>query len=89
VTIKNEYTETVRDLQALIRREAEASKRADLLANVDKMQLQIERQREQLGSLAVLCERVDGLVWLVRGVVVATALEIVAGIVVALLVKGH
>jgi len=86
---RNEYSDTVRDLKALIRREADDAKREDLSLNVDKMAAQIERQQEKLTDLKVLTERVDGLVWLVRGVVVATALEVVAGVAVALLVKGH
>jgi hypothetical protein len=86
---RNEYSDTVRDLHALIRREAAEDKRKGLASNVDKMALQLERQREQLTDLKVLTERVDGLVWLVRGVVVTTAIEIIAGIVVALMVKGH
>jgi DNA-binding transcriptional regulator GbsR (MarR family) len=89
VNRRNEYTDTVRDLKALIRREAADDKRQALTENVDKMAAQLERQRDQLVDLKVLTERVDGLVWLVRGVVVATALEVVAGIVVALMLKGH
>lgn len=89
MSVRNEYTDTVRDLHALIRREAADDKRQALGLNVDKMAAQLERQRDQLTDLKVLTERVDGLVWLVRGVVVATALEVVAGVIVALLVKGH
>jgi hypothetical protein len=89
VSRRNEYTDTVRDLHALIRREADDDKRQQLAVNVDKMATQLERQRDQLTDLRVLTERVDGLVWLVRGVVVTVGLEVVAGIVVALLVKGH
>jgi hypothetical protein len=86
---RNEYTDTVRDLHALIRKEACDEKRVALTTNVDRMALQLERQREQLTDLKVLTERVDGLVWLVRGVVVTTAIEIFAGVIVALMVKGH
>jgi hypothetical protein len=89
VSTRNEYTDTVRDLHALIRREAADHKRKALADNVDKMAAQLERQQNQLTDLRVLSERVDGLVWLVRGVVVTTGLEVIAGIVVALLVKGH
>jgi len=89
VSPRNEYTDTVRDLHALIRREAADDKRQALATNVDKMAAQLERQRDQLTDLKVLTERVDGLVWLVRGVVVAAALEVVAGVIVALLVRGH
>jgi hypothetical protein len=35
-----------------------------------------------------LTERVDWLVWMVRGVIVATVLEVVVGVVVAFLMKG-
>lgn len=86
---RNEYTDTVRDLHALIRREASDAKRTMLAANVDKMAAQLERQRDQLVDLKVLTERVDGLVWLVRGVIVTCALEIIAGIVVAIAAHGH
>ena len=85
---RNEYTDTVRDLHALIRREASDAKRATLTTNVDKMAALIERQRDQLTDLRVLAERVDGLVWLVRGVIVTCAIEIIAGVVVVLMVKG-
>lgn len=85
---KNEYTDTVRDIHALIRREASDAKRATLTRDVDNMAAQLERQQVKLVDLAVLTERVDGLVWLVRGVVVACALEIIGGIVVFLMVKG-
>lgn len=86
---RNEYTDTVRDLHALIRKEASDAKRTMLASNVDKMAAQLERQRDQLVNLNVLTERVDGLVWLVRGVVVTCAIEIIAGIVIALMIKGH
>ena len=86
---RNEYTDTVRDLKAMLRLEADAEKRQELARNLDKMQAQLERQRDLDKGLSVLTERVDGLVWLVRGVLVVCAIEIVAGVVVALLVKGH
>lgn len=86
---RNEYTDTVRDVKALIRREADEEKRASLNANIDRMAAQIERQRDRMTDLDVLKERVDGLVWMVRGVIVTTALEIIAGVIVALIVKGH
>jgi hypothetical protein len=89
VARRNEYTDTVRDLKALIRRETEEDKRRELSENVDRMVTLIERQREKLTDLAVLTERVDGLTWMVRGVIVSTAVQIVAGIVIALLLKGR
>lgn len=89
MTRRNEYTDTVKDLKALVQREAAADKRRTLVENIDKMAAQLERQRDWYKDLAVLTERVDGLVWLVRGVIVVSAAEIVAGVIVALLVKGH
>jgi hypothetical protein len=86
---KNEYTDTVRDLNALIRREADDEKRRELTDNLAKMAAQLERQRDQLSDLKVLTERVDGLTWLVRGVIVLFAVEAGAGVFVALLLKGH
>lgn len=83
MTRRNEYTDTVRDLKALIRREAAEDKRQALVDNVDKMAAQLERQRDSLTDLRVLTERVDGLVWLVRGVIVTCAIEIIAGVVIA------
>lgn len=88
MTRRNEYTDTVRDLHALIRKEA-GEKRALLAANVDKMATQLERQRDQLTDLKVLTERVEGLTWLVRGVIVTLALEIVGGVIVGLLLRAH
>lgn len=88
MSTRNEYTDTVRDLHALIRREASDAKRTTLATNVDRMAAQLERQRDQLVDLKVLTERVDGLVWLVRGVVITCALEIIAGVAVALMLKG-
>lgn len=86
---RNEYTDTVRDLHSLIRKEASDQKRTALAANVDKMAAQLDRQREQLTDVKVLQERVDSLTWLVRSVIVAVLMEIIAGTAVALLVKGH
>lgn len=83
---RNEYTDTVRDLHELIRREA-GDKRKTLASNVDKMATQLERQRDELVNVKVLAERVDGLTFLVRVVIVTTALEIVAGVVVGLLLR--
>jgi DNA-binding transcriptional regulator GbsR (MarR family) len=85
---RNEYTDTVRDLKALLRREADEEKRRSLTENLDRMTTQLERQRERLTDLKVLKERVDGLTWLVRGVIVLFAVEAGAGVFVALLLKG-
>lgn len=87
MAVRNEYTETVRDLQALIRKEADAQKRVDLAANVERMQTQIERQKDQLGDMRVLEERVKGIDYLVKGVLILVFLEVVGGLVVAVIMK--
>lgn len=85
---RNEYTDTVRDLKAMLRREADEEKRRALTENLDKMQTQIERQKDGLQDLAVLTERVKWLRWLVCGVVMLFAVQVGSAIVVALLLKG-
>lgn len=65
---RNEYTDTVKDIKALIRNEeADKARRERLLTDVDKMATQLERQREQLEvrntAYAVLAERVRWLTW--------------------------
>ena len=87
MAVRNEYTETVRDVQALIRKEADAQKRADLAANVERMQTQIERQKEQLADMRVLEERIKGIDYLVKGVLILGLLEIIVGVAVAMAVK--
>ena len=82
-TKRNEYTDTVRDIKALIRKEeADAVKRQTLSDNVDKMVTQLERQRERLEHMAVLTERVKWLTWevhLVAGAVVTEFVHFLAG----------
>lgn len=85
---RNEYTDTVRDLKAMLRREADDEKRRELTANLDKMQTQLERQRDLGADLRVLSERVKWLRWLVCGVIVLFALQVGAAVTVALLLKG-
>ena len=87
MAVRNEYTETVRDVQALIRKEADAQKRADLAANVERMQTQIERQKEQLADMRVLEERIKGIDYLVKGVLILGLIEVAVGVVVAVIVK--
>jgi len=87
LAVRNEYTETVRDVQALIRKEADAQKRADLAANVERMQTQIERQKEQLADMRVLEERIKGIDYLVKGVLILGLIEVAVGVVVAVIVK--
>ncbi len=80
---RNEYTDTVKDIKALIRNEeADKAKRDRLISDVDKMVTQFERQREKLEALAVLAERVKWLTWevhLVAGAVVTEFVNFLAG----------
>jgi hypothetical protein len=87
-TRKNEYTDTVRDLKALLRSEVGDEKRKALEANLDKMSAQIERQRDQIARVDVLFERVDGLVWVVRAVLVATICEVISGVAIWAMTHG-
>jgi hypothetical protein len=80
---RNEYTDTVRDLHAMIRKE----QRIDLAVNLQKMEDQLDKQRDQLTVIGVLEERVDALSYLVKGVVIVCALEIIAGAFVFLLTR--
>lgn len=58
---RNEYTETVRDLQALVRREADQKRREDLGNDLKRMAEDLEKQRESIVDVRVLSERVDNL----------------------------
>ena len=85
---RNEYTETVRDLQALVRKEADAERRERLGEDLKKMAADLEKQREGLKDLAVLAEKVRALDYLVKGVILAAALAVLGAIIAALLLRG-
>lgn len=73
--IDNEYTamrETVTNLRIL----AASSLSADAVRKI------------AADAAAVLTERVDNLVWLVRGVIIATVLEVIGGVTIAWIVHG-
>ena len=103
------YTETVTDLRQLIREEQDAERRQKLRENIDQIDSDYSKMREQVTNLrilaasqlsgdavrkiaadaaGVLTERVDNLVWMVRGIIVAVALEVIGGVTVAWFVHG-
>lgn len=61
MAVRNEYTETVRDLQSLLKREADATRREELGKDLVRMATELDKQREKLIDLRVLTERVDNL----------------------------
>lgn len=58
---RNEYSETVRDLQELLKREADQKRREDLGSDLKRMAQDLEKQRETIIDVRVLSERVDNL----------------------------
>lgn len=58
---RNEYTDTVRNLQDLLKREADQKRREDLGNDLKQMAKDLERQKENIVDLRVLTERVDNL----------------------------
>lgn len=73
MAVRNEYTETVRDLQALVRREADQQRREDLGNDLKRMAQDLDKQREQVVDLRVLSERVDNLKTLTWVLILALA----------------
>ena len=77
---RNEYTETVRDLQALVRREADQQRREALGNDLKRMAEDLEKQRESIVDVRVLSERVDNLktlTWVLILSLVATVFTLV------------
>lgn len=72
----NWYTDTVRDLQALVRKEQDAARREALGNDLIRISKALDDERNQLLQHAVLCERVRNLTWLVRSLLVVVVLEI-------------
>lgn len=61
MAVRKEYTETVRDLQELLKREADQKRREDLGNDLKRMAQDLDKQRENVVDLRVLAERVDNL----------------------------
>jgi DNA-binding transcriptional regulator GbsR (MarR family) len=80
MAIRNEYTETVRDLQELLKREADQKRREDLGNDLKRMAQDLEKQRENVIDLRVLSERVDNLktlTWVLIFALAATVFTLV------------
>lgn len=86
--VKRDYTSTVTDLKAMVRKEAEGDRRAQLTRDLDLMNGEIVRLRNKTDSIGALEAKVEGLTWLVRSVIVVAALEIIVGVIVAFVMKG-
>lgn len=84
MAIRNEYTETVRDLQELLKREADQKRREDLGNDLKRMAQDLEKQRDNVVDLRVLSERVDNLktltwvlIFALFGTIVTLGIELV------------
>lgn len=88
MTPRRDYTATVRDLKALIRAEAEGERREQLTRNIDLMQSEITRLRDKSDIVTTLEAKVEGLTWLVRGVIVVAGVELLLGLAMAFIMKG-
>lgn len=80
MAVRNEYSETVRDLQALLRREADAKRREDLGNDLMRMAAELDKQREAIVDVRVLTERVNNLnklTWVLIGSLAATIFTLV------------
>lgn len=80
VAVRNEYTETVRDLQELLKKEADEQRRENLGNDLKKMAQDLEKQKENVVEVRVLSERVDNLkslVWVLIFGLAATIFTLV------------
>jgi hypothetical protein len=87
--VQRDYTDTVRDLKSLVRAEADGERREQLVRNLDLMNSEITRLRDKVDTIGALTARVEGLTWLVRSVIVVAVLEVMVGLAVAYILKGH
>lgn len=83
-----DYSQTIRDLKALIASESAGERKEQLTRNIDMMNSEITRLRDRTESIATLEAKVESLEWLVRGVIVVASLELVCGILIALFRKS-
>jgi hypothetical protein len=84
MAVRNEYTETVRDLQELLKREADQKRREDLGNDLKRMAQDLEDQRKNIVDLRVLTERVNNLrqltwvlIFALFGTIATLAIELV------------
>ena len=76
MAVRNEYTDTVRDLQALIKKENDAARREVLGENLLRMAKDLEEERKKVVQIAVIDERLKNLTKLVWGLLVVIAVEL-------------
>lgn len=84
MAVRNEYSETVRDLQELLKREADQKRREDLGNDLKRMAQDLETQRANIIDLRVLTERVDNLktlTWVLIFALAATVFTLVLALV--------
>lgn len=77
---RNEYTSTVRDLQELLKREADQKRREDLGNDLKRMAEEVTKLRGETIDLRVLSERVDNLktlTWVLIFALAATVFTLV------------
>jgi hypothetical protein len=107
--VPKDYIETVTDIRKLIREEADTERRSKLRANIDTIDVEYGKMREQVTELrllaasslsrqavekiatdaaAVLNERLNGLEYLVKGLLLAVILEVIGGVTIAWIVHG-
>lgn len=78
MAVRNEYTSTVRDLQELLKREADQKRREDLGNDLKRMAKDLEDQRQNIVDVKVLTERVDNLKTLTWVLIFALAATVFA-----------
>lgn len=88
MTMRRDYTDTVRDLKAAVRAEKEGAASVQLIRNLDSMLSEITRLRDRTDTMSALEARVEGLTWMVRSVIVAAVVEFLVGVAVAFVMKG-
>lgn len=80
MAVRNEYSETVRDLQELLKREADQKRREDLGNDLKRMAEEVTKLRAETVDIRVLSERVDNLktlTWVLIFALAATVFTLV------------
>jgi hypothetical protein len=104
-----DYTETIRDLRAAVRKENDDARRETLLSNLSAFEREYREMKENITNLrllnavacspadakiiakeavAVLTERVEWHTWLLRAVIITTILQLIGGLIIAIIVHG-
>ncbi len=84
-----DYTETQTDINALIMAERNDIQREKLIKDVNHMFDELRTQREKMVNIDILSERVEWLVYAVRGVIGALGVSIVGAVIAYLLTQKH